>query len=283
MKFSVVIVNYASWPLTLRCVESLRRTGYTNFEAVVVNNDRSRPPELPRATRLIQNPENAGFARACNQGVAASTGDLVVFINPDTVVQEDFFERVESFFEEAPRCGVAGPKVLDVEGNLQLSARREVTFISGLLGRTSTLTRLFPKSTLVKSQFPTVTDQTHPAPVDWVSGACMAVRRRTLQEIGGFDERFFMYFEDADLCRRVREAGWLVYYVPEIEVVHQTGGSSHSKPRAVWLLHKSAFLYHRKHGARGPLNIYSAAVLAGLAARALAKLAVSCARGLSGR
>ena len=89
------------------------------------------------------------------------------------------------------------------------------------------------------------------------------------------DERFFMYFEDADLCRRAREAGWLVYYLPQVEVVHHTGASSRSKPRAIWNLHKSAFLYHRKHGPHGPLQIYSLLTLLGLCLRALAKLGVS--------
>ena len=103
----------------------------------------------------------------------------------------------------------------------------------------------------------------------------MAVRRVTLEAIGGLDERFFMYFEDADLCRRSREAGWPVYYLPQVEVLHLTGASSRSKPRAVWLLHKSAFLYHRKHGPRGPFGLYSLLVLLGLCARGLTKLAVS--------
>lgn len=279
MKFSVIIVNYASWPLTLGCIESLRRTGYGDFEVVVVDNDGLKPPELPPNVLLIRNAKNTGFARACNQGIAASTGEYVVLINPDTVVEEDFFERVEAFFGEDPQAGIAGPKILDPDGNLQLSARREVTFISGLLGRTSLLTRLFPKNPFVKSQFPAVTATGGPTAVDWVSGACMTVRREALNQVRGLDERFFMYFEDADLCRRVRGAGWLVYYAPEVEVVHQTGGSSRSRPKAIWLLHKSAFLYHRKHGAHGPLNLYSALVLAGLASRALAKLAASLLSG----
>jgi GT2 family glycosyltransferase len=172
---------------------------------------------------------------------------------------------------------------LDGEGELQLSARREISLVSGLLGRTSLLTRLFPKSSLVKAQFPAVTEETRPVAVDWVSGACMMARKRTLDEIGSFDERFFMYFEDADLCRRAREAGWLVYYLPQVEVVHGTGGSTRSKPTAVWRLHKSAFLYHRKHGAHGPLNLYSAIVLLGLAARALAKLGGWAVAGVSKR
>jgi GT2 family glycosyltransferase len=103
----------------------------------------------------------------------------------------------------------------------------------------------------------------------------MIVRRETLRDVGPLDGRFFMYFEDADFCRRARASGWLVYYLPHVEIVHQTGASSRSKPKAIWLLHKSAFLYHRKHGVHGPFGAYSAIVLAGLAARALAKLGIS--------
>lgn len=111
----------------------------------------------------------------------------------------------------------------------------------------------------------------------------MVVRRETLEKISPLDERFFLYFEDVDLCRRAREAGWPVFYLPDVEVLHQTGGSSRSKPRAIWLLHKSAFLYHRKHGPHGPMNLYSAAVLAGLAARTLAKLGASLAGSLQAK
>jgi GT2 family glycosyltransferase len=114
-----------------------------------------------------------------------------------------------------------------------------------------------------------------PRQVDWVSGACLAIRRDVVDKIGHLDERFFMYFEDADLCRRTREAGWSVCYLPQIEVLHLTGVSSRSKRRAIWRLHKSAFLYHRKHGPHGPMSLYSGLVLLGLSCRALAKLAAS--------
>jgi N-acetylglucosaminyl-diphospho-decaprenol L-rhamnosyltransferase len=275
VKFSVLIVNYASWPLTLRCIESLDATGYGGFETIVVDNDSAAPPRLPAGVRLIRNEENVGFARAHNRGIAASTGDIVILINPDTVVEKNFFDDLEEFFAETPKVGIVGPRILEADGELQLSARREISALSGLLGRTSLLTRMFPKSSLVKSQFPAVTEGSHPSAVDWVSGACMAIRKETLRGIGPLDERFFMYFEDADLCRRARASGWLVYYVPQVEIVHQTGASSRNKPKAVWLMHKSAFLYHRKHGAHGPLNVLSAAVLAGLTLRALAKLGTS--------
>ncbi|HET7270383.1 MAG TPA: glycosyltransferase family 2 protein [Rubrobacter sp.] len=275
MKFSVLIVNYASWPFTLRCIQSLRATGNEDLEIFVIDNDDVQPPELPSSVHLIRNKENVGFARAHNRGIAASTGDIVVLINPDTIIEKGFFERLEGFFEKNPKVGISGPKIIDSDGELQLSARREINALSGLLGRTSLLTRLFPKSSLVKSQFPAVTEGTSPTQVDWVSGACMVIRRQTLREIGPLDERFFMYFEDADLCRRARAAGWLVYYLPHVEIIHQTGASSLSKPRSIWRLHKSAFLYHRKHGAHGPFSLYSAMVLAGLALRALAKLGMS--------
>lgn len=280
MSFSAIIVNYASWPYTLRCVESLLATGYGELEITVVDNDDQPIPNLPYGVKLIRTGENVGFARAHNRGVRSSGGDYVVFANPDTLVERDFFENLATFFGEHPDAAVVGPRILDDSGAVQLSARKEIGFISGLLGRTSLLTRLFPDSAAVRRMFPASGQQDGPAVVDWVSGACMAARRDLLEELGGFDERFFMYFEDADLCRRTREAGKLVYYLPGVEVVHHTGKSSRSKPLATWRLHKSAFLYHRKHGPHGPLGLYSLVVLIGLTARALAKLAASQASGI---
>jgi N-acetylglucosaminyl-diphospho-decaprenol L-rhamnosyltransferase len=195
-----------------------------------------------------------------------------MLVNPDTVFGEGFFESLEKLFDENRKVGVAGPRIVDGEGNLQLSARKELNFVSGLLGRTSLLTRLFPQSPLVRGLFPAAEKLTGTTEVDWVSGACMVLRRRTLEEIGLMDERFFMYFEDADLCRRARGAGWLVCYLPQVEVLHHTGASTRAKPRAIWNLHKSAFLYHRKHGPHGPLQLYSLLTLLGLCARALVKL-----------
>jgi GT2 family glycosyltransferase len=272
LKFSAVIVNYDSWPHTLRCVESLLETGREDLEVLVVDNEGGPTPELPREVVLIRNSTNEGFARACNQGIEASGGDCVVLVNPDALIERDFFNLLEEFFGTEPKAGMAGPRIIDAYGRLQLSARRDVGLVSGLLGRTSFLTRLFPESAMVRRMFPAADVPYGPREVDWVSGACLAARRGVLKEIGGFDERFFMYFEDADLCRRSREAGRAVYYLPQIEILHLTGASSRSRLHAVWRLHRSAFLYHRKHGPHGPLGIYSFLVLLGLCARAMAKL-----------
>jgi N-acetylglucosaminyl-diphospho-decaprenol L-rhamnosyltransferase len=272
VRFSVILVNYNSWPYTLRCIDSLYGLGYEDFEVVVVDNDQATVPEIPYPVRLIRNPENVGFARACNQGMIASDGEYVALINNDTLLEGDFFERLVRFFDENPRAGVAGTRVVDGGGNLQLTGRKELGFASGLLGRTSLLTRLFPKSPLVRRLFPAAEELTGPTSVDWVSGTCMIIRCQTLEEIGLLDERFFMYFEDADLCRRAREAGWLVYYLPQIEVLHHSAASSRGKARCIWYFHKSAFLYHRRYGPRGPLGLYSLLVLLGLSWRAIVKL-----------
>jgi N-acetylglucosaminyl-diphospho-decaprenol L-rhamnosyltransferase len=272
VRYSAVIVNYDSWPYTLRCIEALEESGGDELEVIVVDNEGGSAPELPAGVRLVPAPENLGFGRAANRGMEAAGGDLIVLINPDSLVGPGFFERVRGCFEQRPEVGIAAPKVLDSDGELQLSARREVGPLSGILGRTSLLTRLFPESPAVRRMFPALRELVEPTPVDWVSGACMVLKREALEQVGGFDERFFMYFEDADLCRRMRGMGWLVCYLPELEVTHLTGKSTRSKPLALWRLHKSAFLYHRKHGRHGPLNIYSAAVLLGLGFRFLAKL-----------
>lgn len=273
MRFSVILVNYDSWHFTLEALESLRATGYGGFEAIVVDNDTRPVPKLPEGVRLLRNHRNLGFARACNRGISASRGEYVVLLNPDSLVSRNFFEQVERFLAENPQVGIAGPKIVETDGSIQRSARRELGPLAGIAGRTSLVARLFPKSRLARSQFLFAEELPEPAPADWVSGACMVLRRKMLDEIGPLDERFFMYFEDADICKRAWQHGWEVRYLPHVEVLHHTGGSSRNRIGAILRFHKNAFLYHRKHGPYGPLHLYTALTAAGLAARTLAKLA----------
>src|SRR5918998_1503250 len=104
------MVNYHTWPYTLRCIDSLYETGYESFEVVVVNNDQAAVPEMSHPVRLICNPENVGFARACNQGMIASDGEYVVLINNDALVERNFFEDLRKFFDDNPTAGVIGTK-----------------------------------------------------------------------------------------------------------------------------------------------------------------------------
>lgn len=273
MRFSVIFVNYDSWEFTLRAVESLRRTGYGDFEAIVVDNDDRPVPELPEWVRLLRSGRNVGFARACNRGIFASRGEFAVLLNPDSLVHAGFFEELERFFAGHPLAAVAGPRIVEADGSIQRSARSELSFLSGLAGRTSLLARLFPKGRLARSQFLYAEELSEPTLADWVSGACMALRREALDEVGLLDERFFMYFEDSDLCKRVWQSGREVYYLPRVEVFHHTGGSSNRRVTAVLRFHRNALRYHLKHGPHGPLRLYTALTVVGLAGRAAAKLA----------
>ncbi|MGI8650195.1 MAG: glycosyltransferase family 2 protein [Rubrobacter sp.] len=279
MKFSFVLVNYAdSWALISACLKSVARAASVSgveYEAIIVNNDppeQAADPETTKATKIVEVGRNIGFARAVNLGIREASGDFIVLINPDSTLGDGFFENVSSFLAGNPLVGVVGPRILDVDGAVQLSARREFSFISGLFGRTSLLTRLLPESRFVRDHFPATTTES-PSPVDWVSGACMVIRRSVFERVGLLDERFFMYFEDADLCRRAREAGYEVFHLPQVVVVHDAGGSTSSHPLAVFRLHRSAFLYHRKYGRHGPFGVLSLLVAVGLAARAVAGLA----------
>src|ERR687897_305467 len=162
MKFSVIIVNYASWPLTLRCIESLQQTRYGDFEVFVVDNDSAEVPELPSWVRLIRNKENVGFARAHNRGIAASSGDPVVLINPDTIVEKDFFEHLEAFVAENPKAGISGPRIVDSEGGPAPPTSSRASGWSPQSAQAPSpepphKPRLSPKSSIVKSQFPAVT------------------------------------------------------------------------------------------------------------------------------
>ena len=208
--------------------------------------------------RLVRNSENAGFAAAVNHGVSTSAGDLVLVLNPDCQIRPEAVRRLTATLDRQARCAVVGPRVLSQDGSVQGSARGDPTMVTGLFGRSTLFTRLFPRTPVAQRNVKQETfgsGQPDGAEVDWVSGACMLARRTALSEIGGFDQRYFLYWEDADLCRRLRDAGWTIRYVPAAEAVHAVGGSSDSTgPLAVRAFHRSAFTYYTTHVARGQWN-----------------------------
>jgi GT2 family glycosyltransferase len=146
---------------------------------------------------------------------------------------------------------LVGPRVLDPDGALQGSARGDPTLFTGLFGRSSLLSRLLPRAALARANNraeEAVRSGRPLVPVDWVSGACMLARREALAAVGGFDERYFLYWEDADLCRRLRGRGYEIGYVPGATVVHQVGQSSrHARLRATREFHRSAYRYYATH------------------------------------
>jgi GT2 family glycosyltransferase len=223
----------------------------------------------PDAT-LVELRRNVGFAAACNVGVERSRGaDLVVILNPDVEVRHDFFSRLLTLPWDLD-VAARGPAIVDGRGRLEQSARGFPRARTGLLGRASLLARLWPSSPLLRRELRATADERAKA-VDWVSGACMIVPAERFESIGTLDAGYFMYWEDADWCRRAHNAGYSVIYDPSIVVTHRQGASSRYRSAAATIaFHRSALRYWRKHVASSPVSVSAAA--AALTTRCLFKL-----------
>lgn len=234
VELSVVIVSYNSRAQLPRCLESvLAEVRPLGGEVVVIDNaSTDGSPEVVRGfagVRLIENRANLGFVRAVNQGLKVARGRYILVLNPDTEVRPGAVGALVRFMAGHPRVGLVGPKLLYPDGVLQPSRRRFPDLLT-----------LFTEGTFVQWHLPGLgifrgfycqdLPADVPHPVDWVTGACMLVRREAVEEVGPLDERFFMYSEELDWCRRLWSAGWQVYYVPEAEVVHQEAASSRQDP-----------------------------------------------------
>ena len=193
-----------------------------------------------------------------NQAVANTDGAVVLIMNPDCRIESGAFAVLLAALLASETCAVVGPGVLDDDGQVQGSARGDPDMLTGIFGRSTLWTRLLPRSRFarqnVRSDALSAAGQAG-AGVDWVSGACMLARRDALDAVNGFDERYFLYWEDADLCRRLRSAGWTIRYVPNARVRHAVGGSSRGAPKvAIQAFHRSAFTYYATHVAPGRWN-----------------------------
>jgi len=248
---SVVIVNYLAYAPLASCLASLEP--FVEPAEVVVIDHLTQPQSLESlatrfpAVRFIPTPGNPGFAAGVNRGVRETTGEYILLLNPDCSVGGDP-RPLASWMAAHPAAAVCGALVREADGSVQASARRFPGVLTGLAGRTTWLTRVWPDNPLTMKNL--VRDvPAEPIEVDWVSGACMMVRREALAAIGGMDEQFFLYWEDADLCRRLKQAGWLTYYNPAVSVTHLTGRSSqHAREASLIAFHESAYRYYRKHG-----------------------------------
>ncbi len=178
-----------------------------------------------RTRGSIRNAANVGFGRAVNQAAAVAKSPLLLLINPDCRLMPGAISTLRSVLDTEASCAVVGPGILDPDGKVQGSARGDPDMLTGLFGRTGALRVLLPFLPVARRNV-VVEDAVRTGAssivVDWLSGACMLVRRDAFMETGGFDERFFLYWEDADLCRRLRARGHHVRYVPGASAVHQS-------------------------------------------------------------
>ena len=255
MDLSIIIVSYKVKGLLKKCLESIQSArGGLSLEVFVVDNESGDgTDEMVRHdfgwVKFIAAGGNLGFARANNLALARAAGEYVLFLNPDTEVASDTFARALELIKSRPKCGVLGPKMAFSDGSFQPSVRRFPTFaaISLMLLK---LPKIFPHLAPIDRYLATDFDYSQEQPVDQVMGAFMLMPRAVLDKVGGFDERFFIWFEEVDLCRRVKSAGYSVIYTPEVSIIHH-GGKSFAQQSLVTNQRRffvSAFKYFVKYG-----------------------------------
>jgi N-acetylglucosaminyl-diphospho-decaprenol L-rhamnosyltransferase len=278
---SAVVVSFNAREHLLECVRSLRAEGVTDI--VVPDNgstDGSREALAaadPEA-RFVPTGGNLGYGSAANRGASVARGPLLLVLNPDVVVEPGTVKALVAGLERDASVGIVGPMIENPDGTLYPSARRFPSLVDSL-GH-AFLGKVWPGNRFTTRYRMLDWDHSEARPVDWVSGSCFLVRRSTWEAVGGFDEAYFMYVEDVDLCWRAREAGWTVAYEPAGRVVHVQGVSADQHPYRMIMEHHRALLRFAGRTMKGRRRLVLPVVAAGLFVRMLLAWAE---RVLSGR
>jgi GT2 family glycosyltransferase len=250
---SIIIVSWNTKDLTLQCLKSAigTRDSYTQ-EIIVVDNASSDgsaeaiKSEYPDVI-VIKNDKNYGFARANNIGIKRSSGKYVCLINSDVQVLDRTIKYMIGYMDNNPAVGIAGPKILSPDMTLQDSCRQFPTLWNKLCD-TMALRRVFPKSAIFSGEHMMFFAHDRLIIVDSLAGCFMLIRRTALREIGLFDEQYFIYSEETDLCKRFHMAGWDIVFLPEVSVIHQHAASTEKDPvRFAIEQQKSLLKYWTKH------------------------------------
>ncbi len=254
MKLSVIIVNYNVKYFLEQCLTSVKKA-LRNIDGevfVVDNNSVDGSVEMVRAkfpeVRLIVNRENLGFAKANNQAMKQARGEYLLLLNPDTVVEDDTFEKTVAFMDEHPDAGGLGVKMVDGTGRFLPESKRGFPTPLTAFYKIFGLSALFPHSKRFSQYHLGYLDENEIHPVDVLAGAFMLLRKSVIEEIGGLDEDFFMYGEDIDLSYRIKQAGYTNYYFPETRIIHYKGESTKkSSVNYVLVFYRAMVIFARKH------------------------------------
>ncbi len=254
LKLSVVIVNYKVRELLSQTLRSLREAeGYNWTEVIVVDNDsQDGSAEMIAAhfpeVEWIGLKRNVGFGKGCNIGAAGARGEFLLMLNPDTIVSSDTLTKGVAFFANHAKAGLVGPKVLNQDGSFQWQCRRSFPTPVNALAYMLGLHRLFPQNRNFGAYAMTWAEEGKEMVVDAVSGSCFFIPTALYNEIGGFDEAFFMYGEDLDICAQVAARGYEVWYSPITEIIHFKGKSSAQKLLATRIaFYKAMLIFSNKH------------------------------------
>ena len=250
----VSIVHYNAPDLLERCLESFQRyPPQLPYRIVVADNSASFVSVGELTARypfcsLIEMPWNTGFSAANNRAVRDAGEEYLFFLNPDTEIREGTIENLVDRISNAPDIGAVGPMNIGPDGQVQFSCRTFPGYSTFLGHRYSLLTRLFPNNRISSGYLQTALNHNQASEVDWVSGAALFMKRSDFECLGGFDEAFFLYAEDVDLCYRLHQMGRRIVFEPSSKVQHSIGGSSRRhRFRALWERHRSMYTFYRKH------------------------------------
>ncbi len=277
MKVSVIIVNYNVRYFLEVCVDSvLKAASGLDAEVIVVDNNSADDSVQMMADRFpevirIENKENTGFSRANNQGVAIARGEYILFLNPDTVMPEDFFIKTVAYLDTHPEAGALGPRLIDGKGRFAPDAKKSFPTLSVALFKSSGINRLFPRSPYFNAYYAVHVAEWQTAPVEVLSGCCMMVRRRVIEQVGGaFDEDYFMYCEDVDLSYRITQAGYQNVYFPEATLVHYKGESTRKATLSyIRIFNEALATFVRKHYSKRQARLFTFAIQIGIVLRAV--------------
>ena len=251
----IIIVNWNAGQQLRDCISSItyaKQEGFTLSDVVIVDNGSTDDSlvgleQLGVSVRVIENKENRGFAAACNQGAAEVTSDYLLFLNPDTLLFEDSLIKPVSFMQQISNSdmGICGIRLMDEKGKISTSAARFPT-LQVMAGKILGLTKLWPN--VFPAHLMSSTELCESGAVDQVIGAFFLIRKNVFDSCGGFDERFFVYFEEVDLSLRAKQLGYLSYFLSEASAFHKGGGCS-ERVKAARLFYslRSRILYAQKH------------------------------------
>jgi N-acetylglucosaminyl-diphospho-decaprenol L-rhamnosyltransferase len=265
---AAVVVNYNAASALCDCVESLEASGVT--EIVVVDNASTDDSMALLAkcspnVRLVSSPDNLGFGRGANLGARFTAAEYLLVCNPDLVVKPDAVQRLATALDESPAVALAGPMLREPSG-LVYPSGREFPGMAEAVGHG--FIGLFWGGNPWTQRYRRIGQEQHRSrDADWVSGAVFLVKRKAFDQVGGFDERYFMFVEDVDLCWRLRKAGWRIRYVAEAEVVHQQGLSTARHPYLMLVEHHRSMWRFARQTASGADRALLPVVAIGLGIR----------------
>jgi len=250
---SIVIVSWNGKEYLRQCLESIpsKASRYTIETIVVDNASTDGAPELVETmfpqVKLIRNADNYGFAKANNIGIRESKGRYICLVNSDVVILDDCIDRLLEYMESHPKIGILGPQILDKNKNIQRSCMGFPT-IWNTFCRALALDTIMPRTRLFGGYLMTYWSHNTIQEVDVINGCFWMMQRESINRVGLLDERFFIYSEDKDWCKRFWEAGWKVVYYPEAKALHFGGASSSNQPIRFYLEMQHANLqYWKKH------------------------------------